>query len=186
MNRHRLKRCRWFCGLAFTALLLFCGTLFRMMFCNGEAENHSLCISNLRALDAAAENFIVSTGTTEGKRVETNELIRILGRWPKCPSGGEYTVPESGLNPVCSIHGLGREISVGGSDTFGVLGIVREENRVGYYAKIEAESPQTNPVSPQIDHSERGPMRGDERAIGGSPQESTIALPVTQTNNPIY
>ncbi len=67
------------------------------------------CVNNLRQIDAAANQFALEHGLTNGSPINfPNDLtpymkLNSLGRIPGCPQGGIYTFKKVGDSPVCSL-----------------------------------------------------------------------------------
>jgi type IV pilus assembly protein PilA len=69
------------------------------------------CINNLRQIDAAANQFALEKGLTNGQSIYfPNDLtpyvkLNSAGKMPPCPAGGIYYIARVGKQPVCSIGG---------------------------------------------------------------------------------
>lgn len=67
------------------------------------------CINNLRQIDAAACQFALETGKTNGDRIHfPTDLMPYIklnsaGSIPPCPSGGTYHIEQVGETPTCSL-----------------------------------------------------------------------------------
>lgn len=67
------------------------------------------CINNLRQIDAAANEFALEHGKTNGDAINyPGDLIPYIklnshGKIPPCPSGGIYSIKRVGDKPTCSI-----------------------------------------------------------------------------------
>lgn len=67
------------------------------------------CISNLRQIDAAADQWALETGATTGQSIDMNtDLTPYIkldrnGKIPSCPAGGTYTCNKVGTAPTCSL-----------------------------------------------------------------------------------
>lgn len=67
------------------------------------------CINNLRQLDAAANQFALEKGLTNGDKINfPNDLTPYLklnsaGKIPGCPQGGIYHLGKVGETPTCSL-----------------------------------------------------------------------------------
>lgn len=75
-----------------------------------ETSRAKACISNLKQIDAAKEQWAMDNKKTTGD-VPTwpTDLVgsaNYIKKEPACPSGGSYTVGAIGTDPVCSIGGL--------------------------------------------------------------------------------
>ena len=64
------------------------------------------CISNLRLIDAAKEQWALANRKEDGAVVTFAELVDTYIRWtPVCPAGGTYSVNPVGTDPTCSVPG---------------------------------------------------------------------------------
>ena len=63
------------------------------------------CINNLRLIDAAKQQWALEKQQTNGAVVAWSDLVPYIGRMPKCPNGGVYSVGKIGELPKCSIEG---------------------------------------------------------------------------------
>lgn len=67
------------------------------------------CINNLRQIDAAANQFALEHGKTNGQDINFPEdltpYIRLndQGKIPSCPAGGIYSIKRVGETPTCSL-----------------------------------------------------------------------------------
>jgi type II secretory pathway pseudopilin PulG len=67
------------------------------------------CINNLRQIDAAAQQFALDKGKTNGEAINyPNDLTPYIklnkgGKIPPCPSGGIYSIKKVGDVPTCSL-----------------------------------------------------------------------------------
>jgi competence protein ComGC len=67
------------------------------------------CINNLRQIDAAANQFALENGKTNGEAISfPNDLtpyikLNSAGMIPGCPQGGIYSIKRVGENPICSL-----------------------------------------------------------------------------------
>jgi len=67
------------------------------------------CINTLRQIDAAANQFALEHGTTNGEAINfPNDLTPYIkltrdGKIPSCPSGGIYHISKFGEAPTCSL-----------------------------------------------------------------------------------
>jgi hypothetical protein len=68
--------------------------------------NHE-CATNLSMIDGARGSAALEKGYPCGYIIPDSEWTTYLkaGRAPVCPSGGQYTIPGVGGDPVCSVHG---------------------------------------------------------------------------------
>jgi Tfp pilus assembly protein PilE len=65
------------------------------------------CINNMRSIDAAKEQWAMSTEADAGAPIElgpVNEYIK-GATTPLCPAQGTYTYDVIGQDPECSVHG---------------------------------------------------------------------------------
>lgn len=79
-----------------------------------ETSRTKTCISNLKQIDAAKEQWAMdykkTTGDTPTQDNLTQEAAdsgKYIKTWPDCPSGGDYVagINAIGTDPVCSIGG---------------------------------------------------------------------------------
>jgi hypothetical protein len=66
------------------------------------------CVSNLRQIDAAKNQWALENGKTNGTLVTENDIkpyimLNTNGDFPKCPLGGTYNIGRVGEDPKCSI-----------------------------------------------------------------------------------
>ena len=67
------------------------------------------CINNLRQIDAAAQEFALEKGKTNGEDINfPNDLtpyckLNKYGKIPPCPQGGVYSLKKVGDKPTCSL-----------------------------------------------------------------------------------
>jgi competence protein ComGC len=67
------------------------------------------CINNLRQIDAAANEFALEHGKTNGEAINfPNDLTPYIklnsqGKIPSCPAGGTYSIKNVGETPTCSL-----------------------------------------------------------------------------------
>jgi hypothetical protein len=67
------------------------------------------CINNLRQIDAAACEFALEKGKTNGQPInfpdDLTPYIKLnkYGKIPPCPSGGTYSIKRVGDKPTCSL-----------------------------------------------------------------------------------
>ena len=67
------------------------------------------CINNLRQIDAAANEFALEKGKTNGDAInypdDLTPFIKLNkdGKIPPCPSGGIYSIKKVGDKPTCSL-----------------------------------------------------------------------------------
>ncbi len=72
-----------------------------------EAAQRNVCISNLRQIDAAKQQWALENDKTDEAIPTSQDLLLYLkgGVFPVCPSGGTYTINAVGLPPTCSVPG---------------------------------------------------------------------------------
>lgn len=64
------------------------------------------CISSLKQIDSAKEQFAMDNKKNSGDAVASTDLTpTYMKSFPSCPSGGTYTISNVGTNPTCSIAG---------------------------------------------------------------------------------
>jgi type II secretory pathway pseudopilin PulG len=63
------------------------------------------CVSNLRQINQAKEQFAMANSLGEGVLLNAGDLQPnyIRGNFPTCPGGGVYYVGEVGRVPTCSL-----------------------------------------------------------------------------------
>ena len=67
------------------------------------------CINNLRQIDAAANEFALEHGKTNGEAInfptDLTPYIKLnsQGKIPPCPAGGTYSIKKVGETPTCSL-----------------------------------------------------------------------------------
>ena len=67
------------------------------------------CINNLRQIDAAANQFALEHGKTNGEAInfpdDLTPYIKLnsQGKIPSCPAGGTYSIKRVGETPTCSL-----------------------------------------------------------------------------------
>jgi hypothetical protein len=72
-------------------------------------SNGNACISNLRQIDAAANQFAVDHNLTNGSPInfpdDLTPYIKLngAGKIPSCPQGGIYHISKVGETPTCSL-----------------------------------------------------------------------------------
>lgn len=71
-----------------------------------ESSRTKACISNLKQIDAAKEQWAMDNNKSNGDACAMTDLVpNYLKSTPSCPSGGTYTVGDVGTNPTCSVAG---------------------------------------------------------------------------------
>ena len=69
----------------------------------------NICINELRQIDAAAQQFALEKGKTNGEAINfPNDLTPYMnlpkdGKIPPCPQGGVYSIKKVGETPTCSL-----------------------------------------------------------------------------------
>ena len=76
---------------------------------NGPGGRSNACINILRQIDAAAQEFALEKGKTNGEAInyptDLTPYIKLNqdGKIPPCPSGGIYSIKKVGDSPTCSL-----------------------------------------------------------------------------------
>ena len=73
-----------------------------------ETAQHNACLSNLRQLNGAKDQWALENKKTPEATPSESDLIgpdKYIRAKPTCPSGGSYTLNPVGLPPACSKHG---------------------------------------------------------------------------------
>ena len=72
-----------------------------------EAAQRNACISNLRQIDAAKQQWALVNNKSDEAVPAAPDLVPYLkgGVFPVCPDGGTYTINAIGVPPACSISG---------------------------------------------------------------------------------
>ena len=92
--------------LVFLAALIF---NFNQIGNQRRTSPANTCINNLRQIDAAAQEFALEKGKTNGEAINfPNDLTPYIklnknGKIPPCPSGGIYSIKKVGDKPACSL-----------------------------------------------------------------------------------
>ena len=70
-------------------------------------NQRNACISNLRQIDGAKNEWALENGKANGTPVTAADIAPYIqgGVLPKCPAGGTYTIGKVGEKPTCSIPG---------------------------------------------------------------------------------
>ena len=69
-------------------------------------DQRSDCVNNLRQIDGAKEQLQLEEKLLPSDAVDVAKLASyIKGGFPKCASGGVYTIGAFGVEPTCSIRG---------------------------------------------------------------------------------
>lgn len=67
------------------------------------------CVNNLRQIDAAANEFALEHGKTNGEAIKFPDdltpyiKLNSQGKIPSCPAGGTYSIKNLGEAPTCSL-----------------------------------------------------------------------------------
>lgn len=99
------------------AFLIFFSVLFlkllqlpiceRVWFCVNPKAKMERCISNLRIIEAAKDQYCIENGLTNGTIVTKEQINKyiLMGGFERlfCPSGGKYQINPFGSNATCSI-----------------------------------------------------------------------------------
>lgn len=71
-----------------------------------ESSRAKACVSNLKQIDAAKEQWAMDNNKSNGDACAMGDLVpNYIKSTPSCPSGGAYTVGDIGTNPTCNITG---------------------------------------------------------------------------------
>ena len=73
-----------------------------------DIENgRSVCINNMRLIDAAKEQYSLAMNITNNVNISTDNITEYLRghMLPTCPNGGNYVIGPYNTNPSCSVHG---------------------------------------------------------------------------------
>jgi prepilin-type N-terminal cleavage/methylation domain-containing protein len=73
-----------------------------------ESSRKSACVSSLKQIDSAKEQWAMDNKKDAGATVALTDLVGstlYIKATPECPSGGTYTVNNVGTNPACSTSG---------------------------------------------------------------------------------
>jgi hypothetical protein len=65
------------------------------------------CVSNLRQIEVAKKLWAADEKKGDSDTPSRADLAKYLKPFPKCPSGGEYTINSVGEKPECSVSGHG-------------------------------------------------------------------------------
>lgn len=65
------------------------------------------CISNLRQIESAKEQWAMETGASASSTPTQTQLVGtatsgFLKAWPTCPTSGTYTIGDMSTRPTCS------------------------------------------------------------------------------------
>jgi prepilin-type N-terminal cleavage/methylation domain-containing protein len=114
MKALRKKDERGFTLIEIMIVVLIIGILLAIAVPNfvkaRETSRAKSCVSNLKQIDSAKEQWAMDNKAGEGDTVTDAELWgtgNYIKAEPSCPSGGAYTVDVVGVNPTCSIGDQG-------------------------------------------------------------------------------
>lgn len=86
------------------------------------ATQRKTCILNLRAIDAAKEQFAIEKRKLQGATVRASDITPYMrgNQMPVCKGGGTYSIQRVGRDPRCSLwrkgHFLQDPNSIGGPE----------------------------------------------------------------------
>ena len=112
MNRFKKKNNKGFTLVEIMIVVLIIGILLAIAVPNFikslETSRKQTCISNLKQMDSAKEQWAMENNKTTGDAAAWADLTpSYIKAQPSCPSGGAYTVAVVGTNPSCSQAALG-------------------------------------------------------------------------------
>jgi hypothetical protein len=74
------------------------------------SSQRGTCISNLKHIDAAKEEWAMDTGAPQGAAVQMSDIAGVYLQGPAvgpvCPGGGAYNLHPVGTDPTCNAPGL--------------------------------------------------------------------------------
>jgi hypothetical protein len=112
------RRIFWCCAipiiLVLGAMAVPMGSTARCGGGNSAKAHRNACISNLRQIDGAKEQWALDNRKSEGELIvpaQVNDYMK--GGAPKCPKGGVYRYGKVGDAPTCSIPGHALQVVVG-------------------------------------------------------------------------
>ena len=113
MNNENRKPPRKFLSLEMFIFIIILGILAAIAIPNYIRDPWTspanACINNLRQIDAAANEFALVKGLTNGDPIhfpdDLTPYIKLnsAGKIPSCPSGGTYHLTRVGDAPTCSL-----------------------------------------------------------------------------------
>ncbi len=110
-----MSRKRIFTGIC---ILLVAGVVaigVRAFLIAGFQQGLTPCVSNLRQIDAAKDQWMLEKIKTSNDVPTWDEILPYLNKSqiPVCPQGGTYTIGRIGDPPICSIAGHGHTLPKG-------------------------------------------------------------------------
>ncbi len=73
-----------------------------------ETSRTNACISNLRQIDGAKQQWALETKAAVDAVPDDDDLFgagKYIGKKPECPAGGTYTTGDLGTPPECDVAG---------------------------------------------------------------------------------
>jgi hypothetical protein len=96
------------CVITFLAAIMFSHVIPQIAL-RRPSQPANACINNLRQIDAAAQEFALEKGKTNGETIHyPDDLTPFIkldknGKIPTCPKGGVYSIKKVGDIPTCSL-----------------------------------------------------------------------------------
>ena len=72
----------------------------------GDPQSAAACKENLKRIESAKRQIASQKGLATGT-ISRDEILKVLGSAPKCPSGGTYSFNDIGRMPSCSVGSAG-------------------------------------------------------------------------------
>jgi hypothetical protein len=96
----------WWCVFAY--IFMWWPVVQNYWSCHPAPASQAACISNLRQIDAAVNEWALENKKRAGDPVTLDQLkpyikLNSLGEIPGCPWGGKYFVTVVGAPPTCSL-----------------------------------------------------------------------------------